>query len=99
MTLISTETYSIELACYLLVGTENGQTNTFYWQFNSQTLSGGRYSIVSDSTSTKLTISNLAASDKGYYYCFASNSYGVASRNTQLKVKSEHFEEFNLFTL
>ncbi len=73
----------------MLVGSENGQSNTFYWQLNSQTLSStGRITIVSDTTTTKLTINDLTIKDDGYYYCHVNNTYGNANRNTRLRVKS-----------
>jgi hypothetical protein len=51
--------------------------DSFQWYKAPSTLlsHGGDISIVSDATSSTLTISNVEAADEGFYYCKATNIY------------------------
>lgn len=57
------------------------QPISYQWYYNSASNYNGT-AIVSDgvkytnSTSIQVTVSNLMASDSGYYYCIATNNYG-----------------------
>lgn len=85
------EEQAAELTCHLIVGSENSQTNTFSWRHensNTAITTGGRFTVVSGTRHTLLKIENLKTTDKGYYYCSVTNTFGTATRQTKLRVKS-----------
>jgi len=84
-----TEGGPVDLTCKLLYGGENPVT--FEWiRDNNTTLSdGGRYKIVNDANSTRLTILKVEDADKGHFNCTASNEFGSHNEAIQLRVKDQ----------
>lgn len=80
--------YSLKLACYLIVGNETDQPLQWIWAVNNRTVSGDRISVTNYNDRSELLINNTQLSDKGVYYCTLSNTYGSASRNVTVKIKS-----------
>ena len=88
LTLTVTEGYPIELDCFLLVGTENGEKINWKWYFNGNAIVVNT-TITNSNSQSKLIISSLTLSDRGNYSCTASNSFGNYSRSISIKVKSK----------
>lgn len=92
------EGLNAELTCYLFIGTESTAFSSISWTWtlNSNLITnGGRYSIQSDNSQSRLTIQSSQTSDSGVYYCQPnavktdSSVISGRSRNTTLGVKSK----------
>ncbi len=92
MTVTVLEEYPTSLGCYLLVGNENDQNITWTWSFKNTLLNSTcQMSIVSNNTQTTLSFNKTEFTNKGIYYCTASNQYGSFTRAVSLRVKSRIF--------
>jgi hypothetical protein len=82
----STPTVVVGNSVSFVVGVDGASPITYWWQFNSQTISANpRFTGIA---SNVLTISNVQLGDAGTYQLFASNSYGgpVSSSQATLTV-------------
>ncbi|RNA06805.1 basigin-like isoform X1 [Brachionus plicatilis] len=88
--LTSIEGKSIDLECYLLIGTPN-KTLNWTWEFDNVKLEAeGRFSLTgNEQKSSALRISDLKIEDSGFYTCRVSNEYGSHERNITLRVKDQ----------
>jgi hypothetical protein len=88
------ESTTVEAASAAQFYVETPRSNTFQWwkegtpdtQVNDGD-DGGDVSVVSDGTSSTLTISNLEQADEGYYYCKASGNGITESSHGRLLTK------------
>lgn len=84
-----TEGGPVELSCKLLYGQESKVE--FSWTKDNGTVIvvNEKYNITTDGTSTKLTISKVEDSDKGFYNCTAKSDFGSHTEVIQLRVKDQ----------
>jgi hypothetical protein len=71
---------------------ETPRSNTFQWYKEPATAvndgdDGGDVSVVSDGTSSTLTISNAEQADEDYYYCVATGNGSTESNHARLLIK------------
>lgn len=85
-----TEGYSVNISCYLLVGTENGQNINWTWKFNDLNLiQNDKYLIdASSNYNSTITIQNVELADRGNYYCQAVNTFNQTRQVIILRVRS-----------
>jgi len=88
------ESTTVEAGSSAQLYVETPRANTFQWykdgtpdtQVNNGD-DGGDVSVVSDGTSSTLTISNLEQADEGYYYCIATGNGSTESNHARLLTK------------
>jgi len=88
------ESTSVEAGSAAQFYVETPRSNTFQWykdgtpdtQVNNGD-DGGDISVVSDGTSSTLTINNLEQADEGYYYCVATGNGSTESSHGRLLTK------------
>jgi hypothetical protein len=90
MTVSILEENPSRMSCYLLVGDEYDQNITWTWSYKNMSLKPTcLMSIQSEKRETSLNFNSTVFTDKGVYYCTATNQYGSFTRAISLRIKSK----------
>jgi hypothetical protein len=88
------ESTSVEAGSSAQISVETPRSNDFQWYKDGTPDTevndgddGGDVSVVSDGTSSTLTISNVEQADEGYYYCVAEGTGSTESNHARLLIK------------